>query len=264
ITIKFGGKYQYDKWRDGAGLGAMFDSYRVPLNERSVTTVNFKANHMLANNLYYDINLSYYGDFFATMDPEIKHDILGYGDSLTNDKYGYLLAGDGRDVQAYALYNQTFNKPGNQLSGYAKTKNKNYTVKVDVFWQLNKQNEVKTGFEYTYHTIRRYSFASAFDLRTFVTNNPDAPVAQWYERVDNYGYDIYGNLTDESGIYAPKHPQFFGAYIQDKLEFSDLVINAGLRLDGIVTDSKEFNDPSRVQYDANGLIDESSMKGFGK
>ena len=63
-----------------------------------------------------------------------------------------------------------------------------------------------------------------------------------YRSFNNYGYDLFGNSID-NGIYAPKHPVFASGYIQDKLELSDLIINAGLRYDYINMDSWQWENP---------------------
>jgi outer membrane receptor protein involved in Fe transport len=44
------------------------------------------------------------------------------------------------------------------------------------------------------------------------------------------------DLSDE----GPRHPVFFGGYLQNKFEFDDLIINLGLRYD--------FFDPAAPQY----------------
>ncbi len=79
-----------------------------------------------------------------------------------------------------------------------------------------------------------------------------------YDRLDNYGYDTFGNELND-GVNGPKKPIFAAYYIQDKMEFSDLVLNLGFRLDYIDTDSKTFSDPSNVKFDAEGIIDPNYM-----
>ena len=59
--------------------------------------------------------------------------------------------------------------------------------------------------------------------------------------ISNYGYDVYGNPIDD-GSDGPRHPMFSALYVQDKLEMSDLIINAGLRYDIIDADDVQFRD----------------------
>ena len=56
--------------------------------------------------------------------------------------------------------------------------------------------------------------------------------------VNNYGYDVLGNSYSGSSNYAtgqiaPYQPIFGGLYVQDKLEYKNLILNAGLRFDYI-------------------------------
>ncbi|HKJ82030.1 MAG TPA: TonB-dependent receptor, partial [Ignavibacteriaceae bacterium] len=54
--------------------------------------------------------------------------------------------------------------------------------------------------------------------------------------------DLFGNVTD-AGQFAPKHPVFASGYVEDRIEVSDLIINAGLRYDFINMDSWKWTDP---------------------
>ncbi|MBI1806271.1 MAG: TonB-dependent receptor, partial [Ignavibacteria bacterium] len=82
------------------------------------------------------------------------------------------------------------------------------------------------------------------------------PVSENYDRdvsfrnagdfINAYGYDIYGNEIGD-GFDGPKHPVFGDFYLMDKIELSDLVVNAGLRLDIIDSDDRQFRD--FIDYD---------------
>jgi outer membrane receptor protein involved in Fe transport len=90
---------------------------------------------------------------------------------------------------------------------------------------------------------------------------PDGQPYDFYNRLDNYGYDVYGNEFDGTDqLESPKNPVFAAYYLQDKMEFSDLVINAGIRLDYIDIDGKEFIVPGNVEFDPNDQIDPSGLK----
>ncbi|MDE0962934.1 MAG: carboxypeptidase-like regulatory domain-containing protein [Candidatus Latescibacteria bacterium] len=61
-------------------------------------------------------------------------------------------------------------------------------------------------------------------------------------RGDFFGFDEFGR-EQEGGkslggdLEAPRSPQFASAYLQDKIEYNDLIVNAGLRLDYFDIDS---------------------------
>jgi len=52
----------------------------------------------------------------------------------------------------------------------------------------------------------------------------------------------------------------FSGYIQDKMEFKDLIINLGLRVDHIMVSQKQLVDQTNIQIDNNGDIPESQLK----
>jgi outer membrane receptor protein involved in Fe transport len=94
------------------------------------------------------------------------------------------------------------------------------------------------------------------------------PIAQWIQNagVDAYGYDAFGNKTTTQTVYddgtyidGPKHPTEFAAYLMDKIEYKDLIINAGLRFDYFDTDDRELVDPANPAVDpATSMLADSA------
>ena len=70
---------------------------------------------------------------------------------------------------------------------------------------------------------------------------------------DMIGYDEFGNESDRSDneLEAPRHPVVASAYLQDKIEYNDLVVNAGVRLDYFDVDSWQFVDPGAPVRDSD-------------
>lgn len=255
IILKLGGTYYQYTGRSGVGITDVLAAKRAPLEEGYTGTGNLKLTHLLTPSTFYELQVNYYGSFDVTMDPDLKHNIAGYGDSIQNAKYGYTLLYDGQNLPEYQYYGETFLRPDAQLSIYQKIRMDNLGGKLNFVHQIGKIHELKTGFEMNYYTIRRYAFTSAFSLANYAANNPTSPMEQWYRRLDNYGYDLIGNkIDDDNSMYAPKHPVMGAFYIQDKMEFSDLIINAGLRLDYIDTKSKNFKNPSNIKFDERGIV----------
>ncbi len=80
-------------------------------------------------------------------------------------------------------------------------------------------------------------------------------------RHDHFGYDVYGRETEASGLEAPRRPVLGAAYIQDKIEYNDLIVNAGLRIDYFDVDSWRFKDQaSPVRDPKNYTMDLASMQ----
>ena len=68
---------------------------------------------------------------------------------------------------------------------------------------------------------------------------------------DFYGYDEFGRSIDSSDdpLQDPRKPVVGSAYVQDKIEYNDLIINAGLRLDYFDAASWRFVDQSAPVID---------------
>ncbi len=71
---------------------------------------------------------------------------------------------------------------------------------------------------------------------------------------------MFGNETDEEGLFAPKHPVLASGYLVDRIEVNDLIINAGLRFDYIDMDSWAWLNPNLPLIDRQThLIPDSAL-----
>ncbi len=257
LTFKLSVNYRTSENRSGAGWGDVNRLRSIGVTEDYSLTSSFKITHVINPKSFYDVIINYFDDFSVTMDPVFKHDILLYGDSLANSAKGRLMRGDGQYTSTLSAYGLTWVRNDRPWNNYTKQKVQSYGGKTNFLYQLGKNHEFKAGFDFTYYTVRRYSIAPvgiAQNLKAIM----DGDVRGIYDRLDNYGYDVYGNYLD-SGSEGPKHPLFGGVYIQDKMEFSDLVLNVGLRLDYFDTDTRTFKDASNVPFDEDGIVDPDQM-----
>jgi outer membrane receptor protein involved in Fe transport len=104
---------------------------------------------------------------------------------------------------------------------------------------------VKAGGRIDAWSMRLYSIGSISGYNTFISQSGDKYTpdklaadpalvkeydlaAQRAGGMNLYGYDKDGNKVDD-GFDGPRKPLFASAYIQNKFEFSDLVLNAGVR-----------------------------------
>ena len=103
---------------------------------------------------------------------------------------------------------------GGQSKGHTTRDMMDINFKTDFNWQVNASHTVKFGFEYISHKIEN----SSLQIRP----HPDST---------NYSpYIITDELSTYSDIYTVE--PFEGSfYIQDKMEFDEMVINLGLRYD---------------------------------
>lgn len=91
-------------------------------------------------------------------------------------------------------------------------------AKGDINSQVNAHNTVKLGFDFQRHTVRSI-------------NTGDATKGYSTLRMNRYGYDSLLAEIDGGVLNNVKHPVNIGTYVQDRLEFRGLIVNAGLRYD---------------------------------
>ncbi|HSD63361.1 MAG TPA: TonB-dependent receptor, partial [Ignavibacteriaceae bacterium] len=257
FSIKLNGSFLRNDSRDGAGITDYYTSSRAGQHQAQTITSSVKVTQVLNERAFYDLIFNYFGDFYVDMDPIFKHNITAYGDSVMNSQVGSTLRGDGQLPVALRAYGFTFTNGVIPYNFYRKQKTDSYGGKVGLLYQIGQHHELKTGADFNYYTIRRYALPSPLTIASFRRSLPQGSDYDFYDRLDNYGYDAYGNYLD-SGIDGPKHPIFAAYYIQDKMEFSDLVVNFGLRLDYINTDSKTFKNPHDIHF-VNNLVDPNDL-----
>ncbi|MCC6551320.1 MAG: TonB-dependent receptor, partial [Ignavibacteriaceae bacterium] len=178
--------------------------------------------HTLGSSTFYQLNLSYFFKRYRQFvyenykDPKYTHnELLGQSPA---------------DVPSF--------RTGGTQSSHFKRTTGTYGVKFDITSQLTQSHQVKGGVEFNRHNlsfdnvnlIQPDGIGSPKDTRNpYVTlripeiNNP----------AENLAIDIY-----------TKNPVEFSAYIQDKIELSELIINIGLRYDMFMPDGKLLVDPT--------------------
>jgi outer membrane receptor protein involved in Fe transport len=123
-------------------------------------------------------------------------------------------------------------------------------LKFDITSQINNNNEVKFGVQARQHELDYESFDVKRDTLRYLVPT------------------ILGTNTSEHDVYK-KEPLEFSVYLQDKMEFSSLILNVGLRYDYFNAYSKYStnilyptpnnpNLPSNVDKDA--LLEEAEPK----
>jgi len=103
---------------------------------------------------------------------------------------------------------------GGQLNGQDFQKSNTYQMKFDMTSQVNTQNLVKFGAEARLNVLDREYYTIGYDRNVY-----QEPTK------------VYG------GIYT-RYPRQGSAYLQDKLEYKDIIVNAGLRYDYFFSDAE--------------------------
>jgi outer membrane receptor for ferrienterochelin and colicin len=127
--------------------------------------------------------------------------------------------------------------------------------------QLSKSHELKAGFELKRHTLYNHSYYMDPDKRAepFVDSNSNGVYdagesftdvdrdGTWSPAEDNNNNGIAGDIIELAGYTNDEYernPMELSAYIQDKIELEDMVINVGLRLDYFDPDGRALTDPT--------------------
>ncbi|HPG39072.1 MAG TPA: TonB-dependent receptor [bacterium] len=120
---------------------------------------------------------------------------------------------------------------GGQDKVYMKRNTRDLNIKYDLTWQAHKNHSLKTGVLYTDHELdyKNYSIQNLYRNEPNVYENYYDPELKTY---------IYPNfepvLLGDSTIYGEEYkvkPKELSGYLQDKMEFLDMVINMGVRYD---------------------------------
>ncbi|MBN4081068.1 TonB-dependent receptor [Caldithrix abyssi] len=103
---------------------------------------------------------------------------------------------------------------------------KNYGGRFDLLSQVTNNHEIKTGFEITKYTLTYKDFKVLLDRAT--------------DYKPSIGEDVPGNINYNNYNHRPSE---FAVYLQDKMEFEDMIINIGVRFDYFDPAGKVPTDP---------------------
>jgi len=259
ITIRFNGSWRYTEGRNGVDIWDYNRRDRAGINEGETITAALKLTHVLSGNSFYDVGVNFFDDFtILDMDPIFRHNITAYGDSIQNAAVGSLLEGDGEMPIDMAAYGHTFERRVRPWNRYDKRRQSIWGISANLLYQLGKHHEIKIGADVKRYEMRWYFLWSPESIASLARSVADRDPRDVYSYLNHFGYDIYGNRVDE-GPQRSKHPVFSGFYLQDKLEYADLIVNAGIRFDYFFTDDQEFVNPHNIKFDENDRIDPSSL-----
>lgn len=269
IIVRVGGAFTTQEQKGGRGVNNILDLERNGLTEFSNFLGNVKITHVVSPTFIYEVNVNYNDTRNKTYDQLLGDNFLAYSDSLANAAIGYGSAFRNYTTlyTAYDIYGFAFTVPGAWNTAYTFNKQTRWGGALDFTAQVGSIHELKFGGAYERYDYRAFSSGSA-GLLTWYRQNPDLARVAGEERdyqvgknggVNNFGYDTYGNESDADPLTSARHPTYWSGYVQDKIEYSDLVINAGLRFDYFWNNDFEFIDdpttPTVVEGPDNPSVD---------
>ncbi len=205
-AAKISFSYNYDDrtWQDyDHDYKYIPDSSYVRTRTSHLAAVTF--SHSTSSNFFYEVRGSFY-----------RFDYLQNYAGLHYTQYS---PGDGRRDN-----NNDFLITANNLE-YEDEHIETYTGKIDLSWQANRSNLIRSGVELKRHLI---DYFSIYGPRRLLAN----------QYIDDYRLKPYEGAV----------------YVQDKLEFETLIVNAGLRFDFHEANVKGFatdpNNPTETLTDS--------------
>ena len=259
---------------------ALTNSGRHPLNVVEDQQYYARVIHTVSNKFFYELQANYYKNSNVTQDPFFQDQWFKYGDTLYNPG----IPGQGTRLEADPNYANVFFTDGRIFNSYDKKELEYTGGKLDASYSLLSKkygdHDLKFGGEYRYHTLRKANFAPMSVAANSIVGLDTAtgqPIYQvnpqdlWFGRnvlLNSYGYDIrdqFNNQIVSNEDIEAKHPIIGAIYLRDKVDFSDLTVNAGIRMDYLDVNTDILKDP-KVLLSSNGdlLSDEAYKKSTGE
>ncbi|MBU0473724.1 MAG: TonB-dependent receptor [Bacteroidetes bacterium] len=187
----------------------------------------FQMNHVLSNSMFHDLKLSY--------------------KKTKNENYLYMDPFDSRYVATN--YNSRAGGfiSGGQDLGYENIELNDLSIKYDLTWQINKNHSIKTGAMFTKYDLSKDNVI----VRDKKYGSSELDEFYYDTAKEKIQFNPFEPEILSSSVFSDsynKKPVEFSTYIQDKMEYDDLVLNFGLRFD--LFDSKTTY-PSQYRNPAN-------------
>jgi CarboxypepD_reg-like domain/TonB-dependent Receptor Plug Domain len=231
-------------------------------------SVSGRLSQTVSNSTFWNLTAGYrsydferYNPFFR--DADHVTDLFSYGDStIFANKFGATLLGDGRRTTPTDI-NGVYRPYGYSTGLYQRREDDQLIADFDLTSQLD-NHLVEFGVGVSSHTIRGYG-AFAYLLKGQLEN---LSTDEKFINLQPYafGYDVTGGTqtsSDYSGspeflasleqlgshpsmdqFLRPRTPLLAYAYLQDRFELDDIVLNLGLRLDYYDLKSWELRNPA--------------------
>ncbi len=262
LRIKLGGNLTSIAQNHDTHIYHLVNSDNNYYSESDAITAYANFTLSLSANAFLRVSTSYYDYKRERGDHRHKDNIDAYGDpSAEGNEW---LRSYGKNPLTMARF-VNFTGYGAVNNEYQKEHMSYIGLKTDFVNQAG-AHELKAGFEYRAHTIRDYILSQPMEifeekekarinnagLDLIIGTDDDILPSDAFNYIDvesddwfyttyrsaytlNTGYTLDGEETEEydfeRGSVAPGKPVILGAYIQDKFELEDMILNVGVRFD---------------------------------
>ncbi len=214
--------YKYWRWWD-SGLDTLGRKGNYPIDRSRSHRLTFSLKHMLSQSTFYDVSAAWVRDFSSWTVPDrtVVYDETT-GELISSDYLTRLYVGGNDSNFMYG-----------DVRYWRETENSQYLLKGNLESQVDNNHQLRTGFELKAHTMSRHRIGM--------------PPRQNLEFFDKAATDGISSLLSDL--------PFEGAfYVQDKVEYSFMILKVGLRVD--------YFDPRAYQYpDASDILDVVTLPG---
>lgn len=232
------------------------NSFHNPRVSEDVYSGSLKLTHTVNSNTYWDFTARGKYTYWDRMDGFWKDDLYAYGDKEKNAEVGVFIQADGNRVLPDE--NQIFHSFGRVYNEFRKYEieqmggDLNFTTQVD-------NHLLEIGGTLDLNKVRFYQIAPLVLAVGYPTASNEREIQYYNSLVSFYGYDMFGDKiesdqmrstvvnpetgeTDTFEEAGPPKPIIAGAYIQDKIELLDFIINLGARWDYFDPQFKRLKD----------------------
>ncbi len=191
------------------------DPFGIGNNHTMSNTAIFQLSHTISASTFYTIGASVFDhdlQYYVYQDP---HDPQYTSPYLLTPVDSYSLLSGGTDLNRFHRKTTT------------------YLVKTDLSSQINETNLVKVGVEFRKHRLyyESYTLQPVLAQSAFNAASSSPFISTQIPSESSNSYDSYTHQPIEAS-----------AYIQDKMEFRDFILNIGLRFDYFDPDAYVLND----------------------
>ncbi len=216
----------YDAERMDAGMDVWqwvmaLDQY--PRTEENTTQFGITANYVMSSstniNVRLDMMKSTQEDGAKSSDGKFV-DFVNNKQVTANSMYNGAEGPNHTKVMEHGAAANAWYSLENVYGHYFKSENTTTTIGVHATNQYNNRHLLKAGFDYRMYNIDR----SGHDV--------------WYGRTLGF---TEANPRLQQNSFGDAKPTEIAAYVQDQMEFSDMILNLGLRFDGFNAGSDKGN-----------------------
>lgn len=233
LRLDVNGLYSDDtKW--GFQTPYRYNLDHIQRREDTNSNIGVKATVTINAKAYFDVGLHFYSNAHKHGDDTHwdKHKTAPgnmYGQRIGN---WTSIAGDPYLGNRYDP-GRVYVSPGASRDNWVEHESSYIGTRANFVYQHNVNHQFKFGWQTEWHSLRWHWFATPA-TGPFI--------------VDTYGYDLTGNKDDNfnNGLDGVKEPRTYGFYFQDKIEYEGMIVNAGVRLDYLDSNTRTIADLNDV------------------